>query len=97
MSDDASDRRVFVLVIGEVQGVGFRWYARDCAQQYRIAGWIRNRPDGNVELVARGPTSDVQAFVDAIRRGPPQSHVRELQIRDDPSEDNLPFPFEIRR
>jgi acylphosphatase len=92
-----TERRVFVLVIGDVQGVGFRWFARDCAQKHRVGGWVCNRPDGNVEMVAGGASTDVQAFLDAVRRGPSHSHVRELQIRDETSEENLPLPFEIRR
>jgi acylphosphatase len=92
-----TDRRVFVLITGEVQGVGFRWFARDCAQKHRLSGWIRNRKDGNVELVAAGATADVETFLGTLRRGPSHSHVAELQIRDETSEANLPFPFEIRR
>jgi acylphosphatase len=92
-----TERRVFVLVIGDVQGVGFRWFTRDAAQKHRVGGWVCNRPDGNVELVAGGASADVEAFLAALRRGPPHSHVRELQIRDETSEAILPLPFEIRR
>jgi acylphosphatase len=91
-----SDRRVHLLVTGSVQGVGFRWFARERAHALRIRGWIRNQGNGNVELVAGGTGADVQAFIEVIGRGPPRSRVEELQVRDELSDDDLPFPFEIR-
>lgn len=91
------DRRVHVLVTGEVQGVGYRWFTREQAQSRRVRGWVRNRADGSVELVAGGAANDVQAFLDAIERGPARSRVRELHVRDETPDEELPFPFEIRR
>jgi acylphosphatase len=92
-----NQRRVRVVVIGDVQGVGFRWFTRECAQKHAIGGWVRNMPNGSVELTAGGADTNVQAFVDEIRRGPAHAHVTELQIRDERSDVEMPFPFEIRR
>lgn len=53
---------------GTVQGVGFRYTAQALAAGFRVAGWVRNRPDGRVELVAEGEPEQVDAFLAAIAR-----------------------------
>jgi acylphosphatase len=59
--------RVEVRYTGDVQGVGFRWRATHCAEGRGVDGWVRNLPDGSVELVAEGPRAAVEAFLAAIR------------------------------
>ena len=51
---------------GRVQGVGFRYTVRQLAKGYDVIGWIRNLPDGRVELLAGGQPGEVSAFLDAI-------------------------------
>ncbi|HEX8340198.1 MAG TPA: acylphosphatase [Tepidisphaeraceae bacterium] len=51
---------------GRVQGVGFRYTTRNIAINYNVSGFVRNLPDGRVELVAEGPENEVSAFVDAV-------------------------------
>lgn len=51
---------------GRVQGVGFRYAARECARGFAVAGYVRNLPDGKVELVAEGTAAEVDAFLDAL-------------------------------
>ena len=46
--------RVSAAVYGRVQGVGFRWFVRDRAEALGLVGWVRNRADGAVEVVAEG-------------------------------------------
>jgi len=48
-----------VLFRGHVQGVGFRYMARQIAQQYNVAGFVRNLPDGTVEMFLQGPDQDI--------------------------------------
>ena len=48
-------RRIHVRFVGEVQGVGFRWTARKVAQELALSGWVRNEPDGSVEIELQGP------------------------------------------
>ena len=55
-----------VLYSGRVQGVGFRYTAHDLAAGYPIAGYVRNLPSGEVELVAEGEPDAVEAFLDAV-------------------------------
>ena len=54
---------------GNVQGVGFRWTVRDAAKGFDVTGWVRNLPDGRVELQATGEEAEVRAFLDGVARG----------------------------
>ena len=56
-----------VLFRGHVQGVGFRYTARQIAQQYNVAGFVRNLPDGRVHLVVEGSAGEIDRFLDAIQ------------------------------
>jgi acylphosphatase len=67
------------FVEGRVQGVGYREYARRAALRFHLAGWARNRADGRVEIRASGAAADLDAFVEALRLGPPSAAVRGLQ------------------
>ena len=51
---------------GRVQGVGFRARTVHAARRFRVAGWVRNRIDGAVELIVEGPSSDVEAFLGEV-------------------------------
>jgi acylphosphatase len=62
-------------VRGRVQGVGFRRFAEEAAAASDVAGWVRNRLDGSVECHAEGEASAVEAFLAALRRGPPFGRV----------------------
>ncbi len=55
-----------VHYFGRVQGVGFRYTARSIAQLYPVTGYVKNLPDGRVELVVEGKTKDVAALLRAI-------------------------------
>ncbi|MCY3023329.1 MAG: acylphosphatase [Planctomycetota bacterium] len=56
-------RRLHVLFLGTVQGVGFRYTALSIARCHAVTGWVRNVPDGRVELVAEGPSGELEAFL----------------------------------
>jgi len=66
---------VHLLVRGRVQGVGFRHFVVLRAQALGLAGWVRNRHDGAVELEAEGPRGTLERLVDAARSGPPGARV----------------------
>jgi acylphosphatase len=55
-----------VFYEGYVQGVGFRWSVCHIAKGFDITGWIRNLPDGRVEMQINGEESEVRAFLDGI-------------------------------
>lgn len=88
---------VHVIVTGMVQGVGFRWHVRESARRESIAGWVRNRPDGSVEIVARGEATSVQRLLAAVRAGPPASDVSEIAIENTAAVGSLPYPFTVMK
>jgi len=61
---------------GNVQGVGFRWTVKRIATGFDVIGWVRNLPDGRVELVASGEEAEVRAFVAAIGESELRAHSR---------------------
>ncbi len=62
--------RMHARVEGRVQGVGFRYFVLDNAQPLGITGWVRNRWDGTVEVLAEGTKDDLEILLTAIHRGP---------------------------
>ena len=66
-----------VFYEGNVQGVGFRWTVRHAATGFDVTGWVRNLPDGRVELQVNGEESEVRAFLDRIALGELHSLIHE--------------------
>jgi acylphosphatase len=63
--------RLALVITGEVQGVGFRWYVQREATALGLAGDVRNRPDGAVVVRAEGPRAALERLVERAREGPP--------------------------
>ena len=74
MSVDA----VQMIAQGRVQGVGFRFFVRDLAKSIGVKGWVRNLPDGNVEIHAEGEKEVLFDFIKEIKKGPYLGYVSEL-------------------
>jgi acylphosphatase len=72
--------RVKLHVNGVVQGVGFRYYSVRVAERYGITGYVKNLPDGTVEIEAEGDKSVVNAFIKEIRIGPRFSQVTDISL-----------------
>jgi acylphosphatase len=73
-------------VSGVVQGVGYRYFVLRQARGLVLSGWVRNLPDGRVEVVARGSGGALSALEDALQKGPSHSHVtnvEKVEISDD--------------
>lgn len=87
--------RVRLEVRGEVQGVGFRWYARDAARRLSLAGWVRNREDGSVEIAVEGDEAAVLQFIAHVERGPRGARVDHVDRRPLSDERVLDAPFVI--
>lgn len=66
------------LVSGRVQGVGYRYFATDAAEQIGVAGYAKNLADGRVEVYAIGSTAQLRDFARALRRGPVMAAVAEV-------------------
>lgn len=71
---------VRVRIHGRVQGVFFRNWAMDRARALGVRGWVRNRSDGTVELVAFGEDEAVEALTAACRKGPPAAKVERIAV-----------------
>jgi acylphosphatase len=70
------------LVSGRVQGVGFRMFAWEAATREGLDGWVRNLPDGRVEILAEGETEAVQRFERQVRSGPRGSRVDDVAVAE---------------
>lgn len=69
-------------VEGRVQGVGYRASAQKAAGQAGLVGWVRNEPDGRVEICAQGSAEAIDAFLDWCKKGPPLANVIRIEIYD---------------
>ncbi len=67
------------IVSGTVQGVGFRWFARNQARNLGLTGWVRNLANGNVEVWAEGSSGNLELLEKALKQGPSSAYVRELK------------------
>lgn len=76
---NAAVERQHVVVSGRVQGVGFRYFTVAEARRLGLRGWVRNAPDGSVEIVAEGPPERLRELVAWCRHGPPSAHVSEVR------------------
>jgi len=74
-ASNVQQARLHAVVRGDVQGVGYRFFARREAAARGLRGWVRNRTDGTVEVVAEGPRPALEAFLEALRRGPSAADV----------------------
>ena len=83
------------VIAGRVQGVGFRWFAHDAAAREGIHGWVRNLVDGSVEVVAEGDTEALERLDAAVRRGPSQARVEQVDVEELAPEGRV-TGFEIR-
>lgn len=74
-----------ILVDGVVQGVGFRFFTEQVAGRYGLCGWVRNLPDGRVEIEVEGEEGVLNAFLGDVRRGPSHAHVTNVQVNRRPA------------
>jgi acylphosphatase len=69
-----------IEVSGKVQGVWFRDFTRQKANDFNIKGWVRNTPEGGVHILAEGEIIDLGTFADWVRQGPPLARVQSVLI-----------------
>ena len=79
MEENRRNVRVRLIVEGKVQGVWFRESTRREASHLGVFGWVRNRPDGKVEVLAEGPEESVRSLVAWCHHGPPAARVHKVQ------------------
>lgn len=86
-----------VEVEGRVQGVGFRWFARQCAKRKGISGWVMNKPGGTVEIAAKGGEAELVRFRRDLQSGPAGAMVSAIHDLPAIPESELGDAFEVRR
>lgn len=84
-----------IVVSGRVQGVGYRWFTQRLAEAYGIAGYVRNLPDGRVEVLAQAEKDVLDAFCDKLREGPSFSTTNDFSLDKIPVDPAL-HAFDIR-
>jgi acylphosphatase len=82
------------VITGRVQGVGFRWFVEREAAQLGIAGWVRNREDGSVEVMATGSREQQRALRTRLQQGPRAARVDQVQESTAPFLDTQSFRIE---
>ena len=68
------------LVLGRVQGVGFRYFVVQKARKLGLNGIVRNVPGGKVEITAQGSKEKLELFVEILKEGPCFGHVEEVKV-----------------
>ena len=63
-------KQIYIAISGRVQGVGFRYFALYKAEELHITGWVKNTPDGKVEIEASGELQNINTFIDRMKIGP---------------------------
>ncbi len=74
------DSAAHIVVHGSVQGVFFRASTQSQASEHSLTGWVRNLPDGTVEIHAEGEKESLDRFIEWCRQGPPAANVQRLDL-----------------
>ena len=95
MQQSEEHLRLSAVVHGRVQGVGFRYYVRQRAVDLGLAGSVRNRWDGSVEVMADGPRRKLEKLLAFLREGPPSAFVTKVDVQWSAPSNDLAH-FEVR-
>lgn len=71
---------VYCIILGKVQGVGYRDYVQNCAREMNLMGYVNNKPDGSVEVLAQGTPDELKEFVERLNAGSPLSHIESVGV-----------------
>ena len=83
MSEDSNEIATFSLTVrGLVQGVGFRVFVVMAANRLDISGWVKNLPDGSVQLQATAPRSVLHKLIAVVSRGPRGSRIARVETEE---------------
>ncbi len=83
-----------IIIRGRVQGVGYRAWTTQAARRLGLAGWVRNRENGDVEAMAHGPAASVESLVAACKKGPTFARVDDVQSETVPTPANIAEDFQ---
>ena len=79
-SDQKHIEELYAVVVGYVQGVGFRYFVMEKAQYLGLHGYVRNETNGNVEVVAQGTRPALEQLLMLLRQGPRAALVHEVHV-----------------
>ena len=79
MNVDPEFLRLHVVIDGQVQGVGFRYFVLEKAEKLQVKGWVRNTSDGQVEVTAEGRKKTLDEFLEYLKQGPRMAYVTDTQ------------------
>jgi len=82
-----------IRVTGRVQGVWYRGWTVDQARSLGLSGWVRNRRDGSVEILAEGPDDALTELVRRCHEGPPAARVERVEVEVEESDQVVPAGF----
>lgn len=74
-------KRVYIKIYGFVQGVGFRFFVERHANRLGITGWVRNHPDGSVEVLVEGEEEALFELIELCKRGPIGADVEDVKAK----------------
>jgi acylphosphatase len=77
--------QLHAVVDGRVQGVGFRYFVKAAAEELNLTGWVRNKMDGRVEVLAEGAREHLETLLDQLRRGPRSAFVSDVKLDWNPA------------
>ena len=81
---DAKIKRYYAICRGYVQGIGFRFFVQHHADSLGLNGWVRNLPDGSVDMEVDGEESNILNFLNTVKTGHPWAKVRSLNYEEKP-------------
>ncbi|QFT64265.1 acylphosphatase [Roseivivax sp. THAF30] len=87
------DRHIRTRISGRVQGVSYRAWTQENAQELGLSGWVRNLSGGDVEAVFSGPDQAVQTMLGRLKQGPRMAQVSAIDVNE--AEGPPPTGFEI--
>jgi len=88
-------QRIHIWVSGVVQGVGFRYFSVREARGLGLSGWVRNTPDGGVEIVVEGEEWQLKEFAGSVKVGPSHSSVTGIEVKEEEYQNEF-NGFEVR-
>lgn len=80
-------KRVTLKISGKVQGVFFRDSSRAKGQEFNLSGWVKNEPDGTVQITAEGEDQDLNRMIEWCKYGPDHAMVEKVDVKWDKATD----------
>ncbi|WP_237060142.1 acylphosphatase [Microbulbifer sediminum] len=94
VSNPVSPRSVHAVICGDVQGIGYGKWLKRKAVLHGLSGWVRNRADGNVEMLLEGSPASIESIMQLARTGHSQARVASIQVEDHPQVTQFNFTMQ---